>query len=195
MNYYGVPNGQEDNISSHLKAIIKTQDTTVTAYLGQGSSKSITANWNQPFLDAATGGMFSIPAAVLQTYTGYSINTQGATTVVWGGNEPIEITLELNFKAFDDPQNEVNGAIEALEKFASPMYSKSVGGTIPAIVQLKIGKLIFNHVVISSVSSPIDMNLNTDGYFMRGTVSLSIKSLLALSQGDISNGVYGAAKK
>ncbi|HEN20863.1 MAG TPA: hypothetical protein ENN86_02515 [Desulfobacteraceae bacterium] len=183
--------GNKDNsISPYLKArIIQNRQgiiTTVVGVIGEGSSKEVVSNWQSPFEGESLGGHFQKIGGIIKVTTGTDITTKSslASEQVWQGNQPHSFNLSLSFYALNDPVNEVEEAIKALEKMMLPElnltglgYSTETLGRDPDVVTVKIGeKQVQTDCVLTNLSVPLDGRRTKDGHLVRADVSLMIET-------------------
>jgi len=197
MARYGVIN--DNSISEALKVSVQQQIegdvTTVIGYLGEGSSKDLQSNWDSPFEGDSAGQNASRVAGGVQTLT-QGENNAGLTSVssfnskqVWSGNAPMTFNVVMVFKASSDPKNEVNNAIMALERMASPELNENfVGGRTPQSITLNIGRTnLYTDIVIESVSSELDASKTDEGYFLSNTVTLTLTAKNVINRSRIQS--------
>jgi len=181
---------KDTSISPHLLArIMQTKQgvtTTVVGVIGEGSAKEVVSNWSSPFEGESLGGHFQKIGGMIKVTTGIDLTTKSAlaSEQVWQGNQPHAFNLTLAFYALNDPVNEVEEAIKALEKMMLPElnltgfgYNKDNLGHDPGVVTVMIGgKQIQTECVLTSLSSPLDSRKTKDGHMVRADVSLMIET-------------------
>jgi hypothetical protein len=101
------------------------------------SSESNTTNFASKFEDTNIDNQLSSTSSLLQAgeyadkwkalekFKGRTLITKASTTQVWAGVAPQSISLSLEFKAFTDPQLEVEKPIKELMKIYSPELVKN----------------------------------------------------------------------
>jgi hypothetical protein len=117
------------------------------------SSESNTTNFASKFEDTNLDNQLSSTSALLQAgeyadkwnalekFKGRTLITKTSTTQVWAGVAPQTISLSLEFKAFTDPQLEVERPIKELMKIFSPkLIENQIENTEEVIKQLWAAK-------------------------------------------------------
>ena len=182
----------QDGISGYLKCWISQGANIVTAYIGEGSSKSFTSNWTSPFESDAAGKAAGLEkgAGLLQAGTGLTTIGQMNSLMVWEGTTPPPINLTLYLQAYADPKREVHDAIMLLESFASPELNTVAGGQTPKTVAIDLGRrLKFPSMVVLEVVSELDQPRDSRGYMTRNTVQLTLSPPMMLNASEIP-GIY-----
>mgnify|MGYP001054250945 CR=1 FL=1 len=182
----------DSRVSNHLKAWIKQASVVVVGVIGEGTTKELQSQWEQPFTDDSLGSMFRKAGGAIQAFTGLTSQTTFNTRLVWMGNLPHSINLVLRFYALSDARREVEEPIRELEKMASPDLNTALpAGRIPQYVTLSIGrKVIYPECVITGVSVPLDKETTRDGYLVRADVALQIQTSQMLNKSEI-DATYG----
>ncbi len=201
---------QNPTISEHLKAWVYQNvgggDITVCGLIADGSSREITSSWSSPYANESLGEhpKYQKIGGIMQYASGKIVGSGGGVTSktslnsvqVWDGSQQ-SITLNLKFIADIDPVNEVMKAIEALEQMASPevgRYSpielhqghKGPAGRVPDVVKLCIGhRATFENLILKSVSTPIDNQVDRNGNMLKAEVSLQLEPVQMLNRSDI----------
>lgn len=187
MALYGV---QDESISEHLKIWVKQGDIQVAGIIGPGTSKTLTAKWNNPLMQSSLGNVpgAANAAALLQASTGNTSLSTLNTVQTWEGNESTTFNLNMIFIAQSDAVNEVMKALQALEEFASPeVNSLQPGGRIPQTVSICIGmKLAITDCVIESISMPLDKERDKDGNLIRAEVTLNVTTKKMKNQSEVA---------
>lgn len=202
MARYGVikAKGMAEALKVSVQQQIDSNVTTVIGYLGEGSSKDLQSNWDSPFEGDSAGQNASRVGGGIQTAS-QSTEQGGLTTVssfnstqAWTGNAPMTFNIVMVFKAYDDPKNEVNNAIMALEEMASPELNSSIVlGRTPQSVTLNIGRTnLYQDIVIESVSSELDAPKTQDGYFLSNTVTLTLTAKNVINRSIIKSTFKGS---
>lgn len=182
----------QDGISGYLKCWLSQGANVVTAYIGEGSSKSFTSNWSDPFESDAAGKAAGLEkgAGLLQAGTGLTTIGQMNSLKVWEGTSPPPINLTLYFQAHFNPKNEVHDAIMLLECFASPELNYVAGGQTPQLVSIDIGRrLKIPAVILLEVASELDQPRDSNGYMTRNTVQLTLSPPMMLNASEVP-GIY-----
>jgi hypothetical protein len=202
MARYGVikAKGIAEALKVTVQQQIESNVNTVIGYLGEGSSKDLQSNWDSPFEGDSAGQNASRVGGGVQTATqgdeqgGLTTVSSFNSTQAWSGNAPMTFNIVMIFKAYDDPKNEVNNAIMALEEMASPELNNSlVGGRTPQSVTLNIGRTnIYTDIVIESVSSELDAPKTKEGYFLENTVTLTLTAKNVINRSKIKSTFKGS---
>ncbi|MET4696639.1 hypothetical protein [Endozoicomonas lisbonensis] len=202
----------DDRLSPYHKVWIMQGNTCVVGVIGEGTSKSVQANWSQPLQGDSVGNKLQKSGGLLQAETGLTTETTLSSTQIWSGNQPHSFSITLTLYARDNPANEVEGAISALERMQAPdlkgalpisataVWDKvkeqfggessddehgNATGRIPGEVILNIGRtVIYERCIIQSVSVPLDGPKSPDGYLLSADVSLEVstKTLLNIDE-------------
>jgi len=184
----------DKRLSDSRKCWLSDGETTVCAVYGPGTSMEITANWQQPF-EAMTPGRV-LPeglAGGLQAMTGETLVKAVNTRQTWVNNSPTQFNVEMQFYALQDPDKEVMQPLHALEMFIAPDVEYFLGGSgqIAKALQLDIGRqVIYQFLVLNSISIPFDKETDSRGRFVRCTVNLSLSTLTMITKDMLKKG-YG----
>ncbi|MBQ7609115.1 MAG: hypothetical protein IJU76_14290 [Desulfovibrionaceae bacterium] len=190
---------QVGNADSRLhesrKCWLEDGETVVCGVYGPGTSMSITANYKQPFENILTGSNSSIGEFVtgaIQVVSGKTIVSAMNTRQIWENNSPTQFTLEMQLYALRDPETEVMAALRALETFIAPDASSFKGvGNVAKPLQLSIGRrIIYQFLVLNSISIPFDKETDSKGRFVRATVNLELSTLTMVTKDMLKSG-YG----
>lgn len=190
-------------LSPHLVAWVKQGDRMVCGVIGQGTSRSLTSKWDAPLEQSNLGadnGVMDFGKNALQATTGMTSVTAFSSTQIWNGSLPLRFTLTLLLLAFDNPQEEVEKAIQWLEEFSSGEVQGFVAfnplaaiggdaatGRIPEVVTLNVGRnQIIPNCVIESITTPTDKERGPDGSLLRAEIQLDIQTKTMLSKSDIA---------
>lgn len=138
------------------------------------------------------GSALRTAGAALQAATGSTMIKAFNTRQVWQGNSPTQFTVELMLYALQDPEIEVMQPIRALEYFIAPDVEMYWGiGQISKALQLNIGRrVIYQYLVLNSVSEPFDKEMDSKGRFVRCTVNLSMSTMTMVTKDMLKKG-YG----
>ena len=130
--------------------------------------------------------------AVGQAVTGATMIKAFNTRQIWTGNSPTQFNLELMLYALQDPEVEVMQPLRALEYFIAPDVDMFWGiGQISRALQLNIGRrVIYQYLVLNSVSVPFDKEMDSQGRFVRCTVNLSLSTMTMVTKDMLKKG-YG----
>ncbi len=185
------------NIDTRLhtsrKAWLSDGETTVCGVYGPGTSMEIVATYNQPFEEltpsAITGNVIAGAAQVVSNKTMVSAMN---TRLVWEKNDPTKFNLELQLYALKDTEKEVMEPLRALENFIAPDAAAFIGvGNIAKPLTLSIGrKIIYNYLVLESISIPFDKETDSKGNFVRATVNLTLSTITMVTKAMLKAG-YG----
>lgn len=175
------------SLSPRLMAFIQGAAGTICGALGEGATRDLAANWDSPFEQDSAGSFFEKTGGVAQATQGVTSKTEFNSTQVWNGNMPHTFNLPLEFYAIRDAYSEVQAAIMALERMASPeLNGLFPGGRIPQPVSVKVGRLIiYPECVIESISTPVYGPISRDGYPLRASVNLTLQTKVSLDATDI----------
>lgn len=198
----------DEKVSPYLKAWVSQPDdqntisSCVVGLIGQGTSRSLQANWNSPFEQSNLGGMFEKMGGMLQATTGLTSITTLSSMQIWEGNRPHAFNLVLSFYAIKDAMKEVMEPLRELERMMGPnilagdpsaggimevVKSAAPGGRIPLPVILNIGRrMIIPNCVIESMSAPLDGPRTKDGYLVKVDATLSISTKVMLNKENIT---------
>lgn len=179
-------------LSGVRKCWISDGETTIAGVYGPGTSVEITANWTQPFEDMTPGSAARTAGAALQTATGKTMVKAFNTRQVWQGNSPTQFNVELMLYALQDPEIEVMQPIRALEYFMAPDVDMYWGiGQISKALQLNIGRrVIYQYLVLNSISEPLDKEMDSRGRFVRCTLNLTMSTMTMVTKDMLKKG-YG----
>lgn len=165
------------------------------------------------------GGGDGWKARLSQEVTDFSRDGQGRSgmtklnsTQIFTGAAPIKIPLTLHFRAFDDPEREVQAPIDQLARWtlarelapngnlvqavqnfrAGKGFLKSLLPSLsPQLVAFRYGGYTFAPLVIESMSHPITVPRTSDGAMLHVAVQLSLASLTAIDANDWSRARSG----
>lgn len=177
----------------------------VVGALGDGTSKSVSANWSSPFEGDSIGSHLDKVGGLYQTGQlgssgkGKTSVTTLQSTQVWEGNQPHSFTVNLVLYALSNPRKEVVDAIKALEVMQAPDLkarfpislssdddSTTNVGRIPGEISINIGRsTIYRNCVISSVSVPLDGAKDRNGDLLSADVSLEVSTKTLINKDEI----------
>ena len=174
-----------------------TLQSYAETFLGKGSDEGGGNGWK---------------ARLSQDITDYSRDGQGRSgmtklnsTQIFTGAAPIKIPLTLHFRAFDNPDAEVQAPIDQLARWTLARQLAPNGNLVQAIqnftqgqgflksllpslspqmVALRYGGYTFAPLVIESMSHPITVPRTSDGAMLHVAVQITLASLTALDAGD-----------
>lgn len=175
------------------KVWISDGNTTICGVYGPGTSMEISSNWSQPFDDLTPGTAFKLSSSAIQSMTGLTMVKTLNTQQVWQGNQPTQFNLELQLYALQDPDLEVMQPLSALEDFIAPDVNWFWGiGQIAKSLQVNIGRMvIYQPLVLNSVSIPFDKETDLKGRFVRCTVNLTLSTATMISKDMLKKGYCG----
>lgn len=219
MAVYGFPESMigsgPGKVSKHLIAYITTttpstnvgtteEDVCIMGLIGQGTSRELTANWEQPFnsdtimsfLKANGGKLADVLEGTMQASGMTTVMTYNSRQVWSSGNH--SLNLVLKFMAFSDPVKQVMMPIAMLEKIASvdPLTTAATdnstsAGRQPSKVSVNMGRVaLFPTMVIKSVSTPLDKEKDKNGNLIRAEVSIALEPYEMINRGSIM-GTFG----
>lgn len=167
------------DVSDHLKAFISNGAVMVVGLIGEGTSMELVSNWNSPFEGDSLGSLFGKVGGFIQSLTGLTSIVSFASHQIWEGNQPHLFNLALKFYALADPVAEVEAPLAALEGMMLPNINEYLPlGRIPQPVQLNIGrKRLFDEVVLTNLSVPMDKERDKAGNLIRCEVNLQVETL------------------
>jgi len=186
-------------ISPYLKTWIKRGDSVFCAVTGEGSTLSLSSNWETPFDGANAGSFFQKAGGLLQMKTEGTTQTLLNSTQVWGGNQPLSITLNLLLYTLNDSIPEVENALTLLKEFASPEVNaiSPVGnlvggeaslGRIPDKVMLNVGRnFIYPKCVIGDISEPFDVVKDSKGNRLQASISVTLETESMINKSQVSS--------
>ena len=174
-----------------------TLQSYAETFLGKGSDEGGGNGWG---------------ARISQEITDFSRSGQGRSgmtklnsTQIFTGAAPIKIPLTLHFRAFDDPEQEVQAPIDQLARWTLARSLAPSGNLVSAIqnfkqgqgflksllpslapqmVALSYGRYTFAPLVIESMSHPITGPRTADGAILNVAVAVTLSSLTALDAND-----------
>ncbi|NNK83724.1 MAG: hypothetical protein HKO92_11425 [Flavobacteriaceae bacterium] len=173
-------------------------DSRVVARLPEELQMQLASEWDTPLV-GSTPGWLEIGA---QELLGKSFRTQFASSQVWSGSSPIEITLPLEFYAESNPKTEVISPIVELAKMALPRKSGEGGQFIPPgprifglreqtgndFISIEIGNfLIFTKVIITQVNPTfVTRDMTKLGLPLKASCEVTFRTMFSLSGGDFA---------
>lgn len=182
---------EDSSISEALKIWVKQGNVMVVGLIGPGTSRTLTAKWNNPLMQSNLGNVpgATNAAALLQLETGNTSISTLNTTQTWEGNESTTFNLNMIFIAQSNANKEVMQALQALEEFASPeVNALAPGGRIPQPVSICIGtKIALIDCVIESISMPLDKERDKDGNLIRAEVTLNVTTKKMKNQSEVAS--------
>jgi len=223
----------KSELNAHL--FVTIQDTkTFDAVRGRVASHSFSneANWESKFEDMNGDNKSMGIAALTQQeqlnaifkteafnfLAGKTLITKAQSTQVWAGNAPLTLSIEVEFRAFNDAYNEVELPIAKLFKMQSPELHGNIGdalralqtdkkadanavkptalgavsalGTVPNAIDVSIGNKAFRSLYrLESVSvSEDERKIDKAGNRLEATVSLEFGSYAGLNKSDVKDG-------
>ena len=188
---------------------------TIMAMLQSGSL----SNYLQAFFGKAdpTSENDGVLNGILSQVEGFATRAQGRagmtklnSTQIYTGSAPVKISGTLHFRAFDDPDAEVQQPADQLSKWMLPK-SLSASGSIVALVEafkskkslgdvdfvsallpsqapqllgFRYGGYTFSPLVMESIGRPLTTPMTRDGKALNVSIPFTLASLTALDAGD-----------
>lgn len=183
---------QDTRLHDSRKVWISDGDLTVCGVYGPGTNMEVNADWGMPFEGCTPGQVLKTAASFLQAKTGLTLVKALNTRQVWEKNSPTQFNVELQLYALQDPDLEVMQALNALEMFIAPDSDGfTTVGAISKFLQVNIGRMvIYQPLVLNSVSIPFDKETDSKGRFVRATVNLTLSTLTMITKDLLYKG-YG----
>ena len=144
--------------------------------------------------------------AFLSQFAGRTGITKLNSTQIFSGMPPIKIQMVALFRAWDNPQEEVENPFAKLMSWALPQeladdgtFLKSFfdwmrGATdwkdavmpsrTPTVIGFEYKRRVFMPMVIESIGMPLNSGVNGDGRFVEMAVPMTLCSLAALDRND-----------
>ena len=174
------------------KVWIADDETTIVGAYGEGTTLEVAANWGMPFEGFTPGQALQVGGALAQTLTdGMTMVTTWNTQQVWQFNEPHRFNVELKLYALRDPDLEVMEPLRVLERMIAPDVGDfhGFGGRIAKALQIKIGTgVLYQPLILNSLSVPFDKETDSQGRYVRCTVNLSLSTLTMVSKQMLKKG-------
>lgn len=190
---------EQANVDSRLPALTQMLQTGVAGSYGsvlpgKGSGS-----------DGDASGLAAIVEKAVKEGQGRTGMTKLNSTQVFTGAAPVKLPLTLRFRAFDDPQNEVQAPLDQLARWvlsrglardgalvsAIKNFSGGQGfvksllpSLAPQMVGLRHGGYTFAPLVIESMTFAVTGPRASNGALLSATVQLMLTSLTALDQED-----------
>lgn len=185
-----------------------TKAPFLTGLLQSGSFESIIPALLGPGYEGDSGRLAEIGRAARdfsREAQGRSAQTKLNSQVIFAGASPVKIPLTLYFRAFDDPQAEVQDCIDALAQLTLSRQLAQNGGLAQAIlnyrdgagflksllpseaprmVALKYGGYTLLPLVIESMTMPLTVPRDGRGRPLFVAVQLALATLTALDRDD-----------
>ncbi|MFM0608684.1 hypothetical protein PQR05_29560 [Paraburkholderia sediminicola] len=176
---------------------------TLSAMLQSGAlSSNIQAFLGKFGGDGSKGDKALEALAQAQGRTGI---TKLNSTQTFTGMPPVKLSVTMHFRAVVDPLSEVRDPISQLEQWAVPQYLADDGviagavkdgaddgilqtiypSVTPQILAMKYGDMLYQPMVIESLSKPITNPRNASGVMISCSVQATISSLAAWDRRDI----------
>lgn len=173
-------------------------ETTIVGVYGPGTSMDVHANWKQSFEGMTPGQVVPGGAALQAISGGRTTNYAESTRQTWVNNSPTQFNLELQLYALQDPEIEVMEPLRTLELFIAPDVGMFTGGIgqIAKALTLNIGRMvIYNPLVLGSISIPFDKETDTKGRFVRATVNLQLSTATMVTKEMLKQGFCGVQRR
>lgn len=184
---------RDHRLSDTRKIWIADDSTTIIGVYGQGTSMEITANWAKNLENMTPGDKMPVAGAIAQGLSGgKTLIGNWNTLQTWNGNEPTQFNVELILYALEDPDIEVMQPLSALEYMIAPdtgSFLSGVGGNISKAFQINIGnRVLYQNLVLNSISVPFDKEMDSQGRFVRASVNLSLSTAKMISKDMLKQG-------
>lgn len=188
-----------------------TKAPALTAMLQSGAIADVySALRSSGVLAAAGAASLSDKSATedtLRQFVGRTGITKMNSTQIFTGQPPAKITLTMLFRAFSDPQREVEMPLQQLwswavaqELAADSLVSRvgnadrSVKGYLTALLPSKVPMMVgfeykrrsFGPMVIESIGEPMNSPIDKNGLYTEILVPLTLCSLTALDKNDMN---------
>lgn len=145
--------------------------------------------------------------STLREFQGRTGITKANSTQIYTGSPPLRITLVALFRAYKNPEMEVERCVQQLwswsaaqELSADSLVKRAgeaeggVAGYLSAILPSKVPQMIgfkykrrsFGPMVIESIGEPMNSPINQDGFYTEILVPMTICSLTALDKADMN---------
>ena len=189
----------DPRIHDSRKCWLTDGDTTIVAIYGPGTSLEVTSEYSTPFEEISPAvmaskafGLAPILSGAIQSSSGLTMVSALNTRQVWEKNSPTQFSLEMQFYALRDPDAEVMMPLKTLENFIAPDSKAFFGvGNIAKPLQLSIGRrVIYQYLVLNSITIPFDKETDSKGRFVRATVTASLSTITMVTKDMLKNG-YG----
>lgn len=163
-----------------------------------------------PDLEKA-GGILAKSSELAKRFEGRTGITKLNSTQVFSGMPPAKITLQLLFRAWRDPAEEVEAPFQQLMRWALPKQL-SVDGAIttfakgertpekilmpseaPRLMAMEYKRRRFMPMVIESISEPLGSPIDSSGTYTELLVNLTLASLTAIDGDDYQRISQGGA--
>lgn len=183
----------DKRLSDARKVWISDGTTTIVGAYGPGTTMDINANWTMPFTEMSLGNMFPKAGDIAQAMTEQTMMKTMNTKQVWQYNEPTRFNVELLLYALRDPDLEVMQPLHALELFIAPDVGEflSGAGRIAKALQINFGnKIIYQYLILDTISAPFEKEVDSNGNFVRATVNLTFATATMVSKAMLKQG-YG----
>jgi hypothetical protein len=142
----------------------------------------------------------------LDQYEGRSGITKLNSTQIFNGMPPLKFSVVALFRAWDDPQREVEDPVAQLMSWALPQELASDGmllksgidyargkvefqkAVMPSVEPVKLAmeykRRVFMPLVIESIGVPLNAGVNTDGRYVEMMIPMTLCSLTAIDRAD-----------
>ncbi len=159
---------------------------------------------NQPDLNAASG-VFGKVSDLARRFEGRTGITKLNSTQVFSGMPPVKISLQLVFRAWKDPQREVEAPFQQLMRWALPK-ELSVDGAVtslakgekapekilmpslaPTLMAMEYKRRRYVPMVIESITEPMNSPVDSSGTYTELVVQMTLASLTAIDGNDYRN--------
>lgn len=198
--------GMKDN-SNYVMRISQVGGGKVKAYVPETFQLTVTSSFSQPFGQGLMGTKLGDATQMLGIG---ALTNQAMTAQTWSGTAPIDMSLEIEFIAENDPASEVMQPIIELLKMTmpskgasgflldppGPSYKSIVsweafegtkgGGGAKGQITATIGNFLkFDNVVIESVNTTFHSMMHRSGIPLRATCAVQFKTFFIQLKDDI----------
>lgn len=183
----------DKRLSNARKIWISDGTVTIVGVWGPGTTMDYNSNWTMPFSEMSLGNMFPKVGDAVQAITQQTMLNTMNTKQVWQYNEPTRFHVELQLYALRDPDVEVMQPLHALELFIAPDVGEfmSGAGRIAKALQVNFGnRIIYQYLILDTMSLPFEKEVDSNGNFVRATVNLTFATSTMVSKNMLKQG-YG----
>lgn len=188
-----------------------TKVPALTAMLQSGAIADVYSDLRSSGILASVGAASlsdkSATEDTLREFTGRTGITKMNSTQIFTGQPPAKITLTMLFRAFYDPQKEVERPLQQLwawavaQELAGDSIVSRVGNadrsvkgylsallpsTVPQMVGFQYKRRSFGPMVIESIGEPMNSPIDKNGVYTEIQVPMTLSSLTALDRNDMS---------
>jgi len=121
---------------------------------------------------------------------------------IFSGMPPVKFTITAVFRAWRDPQKEVEDPVNQLIKWALPVHLEGdsillsrlvaqgisfdtfLPSQVPVFIAMKYKGKIYKPLVIESIGDPIGSPIDKNGKFTEKSIPMTLATLTAIDRGD-----------